>query len=191
MSSILRSNPGAPEPKTKFVPIRSLTYVNNNYNNTGETHYVLLPFSYDNGVLDMNVSVPGFSPSDGEGDSNGFSWRMVKAMGGDGLVHTLGSNFKTWLTAYIDSDITNIQINTAPIMTKVQMSVPNNGSILNSQYCIRTGLDEAPSSDEFVTGTSATNYDTVYVFKTPLVVSYTDSGSTQYASLYTQFTVPA
>ena len=190
MSSILRSNPGAPEPKTKFVPILSLSYRNTNYNNSGETHYVLLPFTYDNGVLDMNARVPGFTPSSGDGDDNGFSWRMVKAMGADGLVHTLGTNFKTWLTAYIGNPITNIQIKTAPIMTKVQMTVPENGSILNSQYCIRTGLDEAPSSDEFVTGTPTSNYDTVYVFKTPLVVSYTDSGSTQYASLYTQFTKP-
>jgi len=190
MSSILRSNPGAPEAKTKFVPIRSLSYRNTNYNNSGQTHYVLLPFTYDNGVLDMNARVPGFTPSDGEGDSNGFSWRMVKAMGADGLVHTLGSNFITWITNYIDNSISNIRIVTAPVMTKVQMSVPSNGSILNGQYCIRTGLDEAPSSDEFVTGTPTSNYDTVYVFKTPLVISYTESGDTQYASLYTQFSTP-
>lgn len=191
MSSVLRGNPGPPEAKTKFVSIMSLAYRNENYNNKGYTHYVLLPFTYNNGELDMNADVPGFNPSNGDGDDNGFTWRMVKAMGGDGLVHTLGSNFRTWFENWVNDNISNIQIVVAPIMTKVQMSVPSGGSILNNNYCIRYDLTRAPTSDQFVTGIPITNYDTVWIFKTPLVVSYTNNdGNTRYASLYTQFARP-
>ena len=194
MSSVVRSNPSSSEPKTKFVPILSLSYNNPNYNGSGINHYVLLPFTYSNGVLDMNANLTGFVPADGQGDDNGFSWRMVKAMGGEGLVNKLGPTFLTWFEAYVEdyvsNPISNIKLEIAPVMTKVQMSVPYAGSILNSQYCFRADLDEAPSSDQFITGNSVSNFDTVWVFKTPLVISYTDGGNKKYASLYTQFTNP-
>jgi len=194
MTSLLRSNPAGADAKTKFVPIKSFTYHNNDYNGTGEGHTVLIPFTYKNGVLDVSTTVGGFTPSDGQGDDQGYSWRMVRVLGGTGLVNTLGPNFITWFSEYWNGGgLINFTIVTAPIMTKVQMSVPLNDSILNSQYAVIGDLEEAPSSDEFITGSEATNYDTVYVFKTPLVISYqyTGTNTVYYASFYTQFTNPS
>lgn len=171
--------------KTKFLPVKTLTYYNNS-----TSHYVLVPFTYANNVLDV-ATIPGFTPSDGEGQNNGFSWRMVKEMGGLGLVQRLGPDFIDWASSYIGGvDSGSISIFTAPIMTKVQMSVPSSSSILNSQYAARTGLSEPPTGDQFVTGSDSTNWDTAWVFKTPLVLKYRSSGTVYYASFYTQFTNP-
>jgi hypothetical protein len=183
MSSVSRSyNPVKAE--TKFVPIKSLTFYNGN-------HYVLVPFTVINGSLDFITTDTGFTPSNGDGNSNGHSWRMVKPMGGQQEVTSLSSNFKTWFENFEGGvDTGSVSIFIAPVMTKVQMTVPSGDSILNSQYCYRSGLSEAPSSDEFVTGNDNNEYNSVWVFKTPLVVKYTSSGTTYYASLYTQFTNP-
>lgn len=170
--------------KTKFLPVKTLTYHNGTTN-----HTVLVPFTYANNVLDV-ATIPGFIPSNGQGDSYGYSWRMVKEMGGVGLVQKLGPDFIDWASSYTGADSGSISIFTAPIMTKVQMSVPSNGSILNGQYAARTGLSEPPTSSEFVTGSDSTNWDTAWVFKTPLVLKYRSSGTVYYASFYTQFTNP-
>lgn len=186
MSSVSRSY-GTAKAETKFVPIKSLTFYNGD-------HYVLVPFNVTNGVLDFLTTDTGFTPSDGNGDDSGFpSWRMVKPMGGSQLVTTLSANFKTWFNNWEGNvDTNSISIFIAPIMTKVQMTVPSGGSILNSQYVLRTGLTEAPTSDQFVTGNDNNEYNSVWVFKTPLVIKYrlNDDSTDYYASLYTQFTNP-
>jgi hypothetical protein len=192
MSSVSRSY-GTAKAETKFVPCKSLTYYDND-----SDHYVLVPFTVNNGVLDFVSGVTGFVPSNGEGDDIGFSWRMVKSMGGSQPVTSLSDNFKTWFASWIDDNegetvVNNtISIFVAPVMTKVQQTVPSGGSILNSRYCLRYGLTEAPTSDQFVTGNDNNEYDTVWVFKTPLVISYKLQGdsTTYYASIYTQFTNP-
>lgn len=189
MSSVLRGYGPSPSAQTKFVPIQSLTYQNN-----VTDHRVLVPFTYANGVLDV-ASIPGFDPADGEGNNDGFSWRMVKAMGGEGLVHTLGANFLTWFYNFYGYDNgTTPEIYVAPVMTKVQQSVPSGGSILNSQYATsaHTTIYEPPTSNEFVTGTNETAgvpYDTAYIFKTPLVLKI-QNGGTEYVSLYSFFGRP-
>jgi hypothetical protein len=174
---------GALSAKTKFVAIRSISYYNNEID-----HLVLVPFTYSNGVLDVKT-LPGFYPADGEGNNYGGNWRMVKPMGGNGLVNTLGASFIEWFTSYegtVDSDSVSIYV--APVMTKVQQTSPANSSILNPASCLVDGLTEAPSGDEFVTGLQdPASYDTAWVFKTPLVIKYTFSGTVYYASLYTHF----
>ena len=184
MSSVSRSYPTATA-TTTWVPIRSPTYQNN-----VTDHRVLVPFTYSNGVLDV-ATVPGFNPSDGENFSDGYSWRMVKALGGTGVVNTLGTSFLSWFSAVVDGwdEGTTPEIFTAPVMMKVRQSVPSGGnSLLNSEYVIRYGRDEAPSSDEFATGTDTTHWDTAWIFKTPLVIKYRVEGTPQYASIYTYFT---
>jgi hypothetical protein len=184
MSSVVRSY-GAVEAKTKFVPVKSLSY-----HNIVTNHTVLVPFTYSNGVLGLSTTTPGFTYEHSI-DTNGYSWRMVKPMGVEGVVNALDESFTQWFEYYEEADNGSTTIQVAPVVTKVQMSVPHGGSILNSQYCYRSGLTEPPTSSEFVTGSAATNYDTVYVFKTPLVLRYTDSGNARYASIYTQFTNPS
>jgi hypothetical protein len=176
---------------TNFVPIKSLTFNNGN-------HTILVPFVYANGVLDV-APINGFVPSEGLGDPQGFSWRMVRPIGGFGVVNKLGSNFLTWFESWADVDPGSETIFTAPVMTKVGQSVPSGNSILNSQYAAsgveggnanRNFITESPSSDQYVTGYDGNNWDTVWVFKTPLTIQYTYLGTTYYGTLYSQFTNP-
>jgi len=144
------------------------------------------------------ATLPGFTPSSGLGDVNGFSWRMVRAIGGFGVVNTLGSNFLTWLENWADIDAGSEVIFTAPIMTKVSQSIQHGSgdSILNSQYAVSGGgvrptITESPSSDQYVTGYAGNNWDSVWVFKTPLTIQYRYEGNgPYYLTLYSQFTNP-
>ena len=186
MSSVNKAYANTANALTNFVPIKSLTFNNGN-------HTILVPFVYANGVLDV-APINGFDPSSGLGDVNGFSWRMVRPIGGFGVVNTLGANFLTWFENWTDVDPGSETIFVAPIMTKVAQSVPSGDSILNSQYAVSGGqrptITESPSSDNYVTGYGGNNWDTVWVFKSPLTIQYTDAGTTEYVTFYSQFTNP-
>jgi len=187
----LQKNYSVANKDLKFVPIKSLVYVNATLK-----HTLLVPFTYSNGVLNVSTTVPGFTPSAGAGTASGSSTRMVKTMGGTGPVSSLGGFFLVWATAYLTADSGSIALyNTANpcIMTKVQQSAQHNVStnddndLLDSGYASLVGLTEPPTSTEFVTGSYATNWDTAWVFKTPLILQYKVSGAVKYASFYTQF----
>jgi len=189
MSSVNKMYANTANTLTNFVPIKSLCYHNNTVN-----HTLLVPFIYSNGVLNV-ATLPGFAPSDGYGDNvNGYSWRMVRPIGGFGVVNTLGADFLTWFEVWTDVDPGSEVLFVAPIMTKIAQSVPSGNSILNSQYTVsggqRPAIYESPSSDNYVTGTDSTNWDTVWVFKSPLTIQYTYGGDTLYATFYSQFTNP-
>jgi hypothetical protein len=188
MSSVNKAYANTANALTNFVPIKSMTYHNNTVN-----HTLLLPFIYANGVLDM-ATVDGFTPSSGLGNVNGYSWRLVRPIGGFGVVNKLGADFLTWFENWTDVDSGSETIFVAPVMTKVGQSVPNGDSILNSQYAVSGGqrgnIYESPSSDQYVTGYGGNNWDTVWVFKTPLTIQYTYGGDTLYATFYSQFTNP-
>ena len=188
MSSVNKVYANTANALTNFVPIKSMTYHNNTVN-----HTLLLPFVYANGVLDV-ATLDGFTPSVGAGDVNGYSWRMVRPIGGFGVVNTLGANFLTWFENWTDVDSGSATIFVAPVMTKVAQCVPSGNSILNSQYAVSGGqrgdIYESPSSDQYVTGYGGNNWDTVWVFKTPLTIQYTYGGDTLYATFYSQFTNP-
>lgn len=194
MSSVLRTDVGKAKPFTKFTSIKSLSYSDNVIE-----HIVLIPFSYNNGILDIAVQDGSLdminngyvSNYTGGNYPDGFSWRMVKLMGGEGRVTSLGPNFLTWITAYLSDEVgdtvTNVTLQVAPVMTRVQQSV-SSSSVLNNQYAIRLSTN-APKSDEYIIeGNEANNYFSVWVFKTPITVKFTYNGNTQYATLYTQFT---
>ena len=189
MSSVNKAYANTANVLTNFVPIKSLSYYNNAIG-----HYVLIPFIYVNGVLDV-ATIDGFVPSSGVGDVDGYpNWRMVRAIGGFGVVNKLGADFITWFENWTDVDPGSETIFVAPVMTKIAQSVPSGNSILNSQYVVSGGqrptIYESPSSDQYVTGYGGNNWDTVWVFKTPLTIQYTLGGTIQYATFYTQFTNP-
>jgi len=191
MSSVLSSFAKTPAALTKFVSIRSPVYNNPDYNNTGNSHRVLVPFEFKDGVLDLN-EVPGFDANNTNmSNTSGESWRMVSMMGGVGVVTSLSEKAMTWFENQIDDqdgiDYGSLSMHIAPVMTKVKMSVPYNSSILNNNHVYVGYLDEPPSSNNFVTGSEATNWDTVWVFKTPLVLKYTYDGYVRYASFLSEF----
>ena len=188
MTSVLRTE-STNLPITKFVAIRSLTYYDNDID-----HAVLFPFSYNNGVLDI-ASQDGSQDMIDNGylyGEDGFNWRMVKLMGGDKLVTSLGPNFLTWLGEYTGGSNFSIKVN--PVMTRVQQTVQAAAypaiDALNSKYAIRF-TTEKPASDEYIiSGNEANNYFSCWVFKTPLTVEFTRGGDTFYSTFNTQFTNP-
>jgi len=190
MSSVLQTDlPNLPI--TKFVPIRSMSYYD-----TLIDHVVLIPFSYDEGVLDIHVQ-DGVQTMIDNGDSydgaRGWNWRMVKMMGGDGLVTSLGDNFTSWLSNWIGDVVTPFTLVTNPVMTRVQQCVQKNGNgPLNSQYAIRFSTEPPTSDDYIIDGNSNNNFFSSWVFKTPITVEFTFDGSNvpSYATLSTQFQNP-
>ena len=196
MSSVLQvDSPNLPI--TKFVPIRSMCYYDISLN-----HDVLIPFSYNEGVLDIHVQ-DGAQYMIDNGDSydgaRGYSWRMVKMMGGDGLVTSLGTNFTSWLSNWIGNVVTPFTLVTNPVMTRVQQVVqaPNENcnytpAPLNSQYAIRFSTEPPMSDDYIIAGNSNNNFYSSWVFKTPITVEFSYDGSNlpSYATLSTQFQNP-
>lgn len=198
MSSVLQTE-AKNLPITKFVPIRSMCY----YDDSLE-HDLLIPFTYNEGVLDINIQDDTqYMIDNGTSyDNRGFNWRMVKLMGGDGLVTSLGTNFTTWLSNWIgrnevESEFT---LEVAPVMTRVQQTVQgkawnaggNSGhGPINSQYALRFSTEPPASDDYIIAGNSNNNFFSAWVFKTPITVGYTYLGSNMYATLKSDFTNPS
>jgi hypothetical protein len=203
MSSVLRSISNGAEAKTKFVSCRSVSYYNGELN-----HNVLVPFLASNGVLDVSV-IPGFNPSDGGyyDRFRGTNWRKVKPMGGVEPIKELGANFVTWFTNamqnWVDDNegdsvsITNVKLYQPGIMTKVaqvngggeSIDVGTNSDVwLNTNYGAQVWSASPPPGDEFVTGDDTNNFNTSWVFKSPVVISFVYSGATYYTTFSSEFT---
>ena len=203
MTSLLRSSKGN-LPVTKFVAIKSLSYWDMTL-----SHEALIPFTYKNGVLDINSQdgIPALLTTPGGGiigggysGLTGYTSRMVKMMGGSGLVTSLGPNFDTWIRAVIVAQYSlgtytgPITIQVAPVMTKVQQNFPGPGqysaAALHSQRVIEIS-NEPPESDEYiVAGDKYNKFFSVWVFRSPLTLMFLNVGVPTYVTLQTQFTNP-
>ena len=185
MSSVLRSY---------AVPVGKSTNKFDNistpcYNDSEFGEYVPVPFTYSNGVLDIqitNSSVNDFvnngsNPNEGEGGDDDTEFQ-AKMCGGVRLVTSLGDTLKTYLRnrivnqEEIDEYTGDIVLYIQPTMTKVQLAQPNNvqGLTFENVYGVN---DQPPSSDEYVGGDDANKYYTSWVFKTPMTIKYTSSNS--------------
>jgi len=190
MSSVSRTF-AQPDATTKFLPIRSVCYHDDDIG-----HTVLIPFSYSNGVLDIDVPTPSAQNMIDSGDTynaQGFNWRMVKACGGTGLVQELGPNFLTWMAALQGDDFNNPTIQVRGVMTKVRQSVQGTNADygsgpLNAKYAIVTSSQKPLNEEYIVAGDETNKYFTAWVFKSPLTIKFTrDNGDVQYVTLNTQF----
>ena len=195
MSSVLRTDVGIAKPFTKFTSIKSMAYYDENLEQD-----VLIPFSYNNGVLDIaiqddSLTMINAGNATGYNDYNdGGQSRMVKLMGGEGRVTSLGSNFLTWISEYLITHGYGALIGTptlyvAPVMTRVQQCVTTSGDApLNNAYALQISY-EKPNSDEYIlAGNEENNFFSVWVFKTPITVQFNDDGDIRYATLTSQFT---
>lgn len=203
MTSLLRTTK-TNLPVTKFVPIKSLAYWD-----MALSHEALIPFTYNNGVLDINsqdgvailLTTPGGGINYGY---HGYISRMVKMMGGAGVVTSLGPNFSTWIRKVIASEYSlgptytgPLSIQVAPVMTKVQQNFPGpgqySGASLHSQRAIQIS-NEPPESDEYiVAGDKYNKFFSVWVFRSPLTIKFldpSDGDAIKFVTLQTQFTNP-
>ena len=188
MSSVVRS-PAQVKDVRVWSPIMSPTY-----SDSALSHVLLVPFTCENGVLDINVQ-DGSQDMIDSGDlynEQGGNWRMVRHMGGERLATSLGPNFLRWLDNYLEGSDYQLVVN--PTMTKVQQHVVNqDDSMLNSNYVIRyTDVDTGyvPTDNYVFDGDEQNNFFTAWVFKTPMTISYLDGSDLYYMTFQTMFQRP-
>lgn len=180
MTSVLRSLSVRKEGLTQFVKVESPSY-----NDSIKGINVLFPFVYSNGVLDISYAGNAFkvdmvdtvnqSPSDIDVDI------VYRITGSSRLVTSLGDNFKAYIRAWRDGTIdtgSSIQLYTPSQVIRVQGGDHDHiDDQQNETYKIST---KQPSNDFYVTGESANEYESTYIFKTPLTFTIVESGVTQY-----------
>jgi len=181
MSSVLRSTATPPILPTKFHRIESPIY-----DDSSLTRFMLFPFTYSNGVLDIQyidsfeadmVTSTGNPPESEPSVS-------VQLMGGTSLVQSLGPNFLAYINAWrtgIDSG-SQIKIYINGVVQKVKATY--NNFVGDSVYQVTT---TPPSSDDYSVGTTNDSFRTTWVFKKPLTITTVESGVTQYITFVTRF----
>jgi hypothetical protein len=202
MSSVLRSVSGIPTMTNTLQP-KHMNITTACYDNSVANLLTPIPFVYNNGVLDIagrdNVVADLI---DGEGSDPypiPVSFNLVRQYGGRGLVTSLGGTMLDWLEHLFSdeegvmlSDISNIRVHTPSTVTKIQYNTnqgnnPYDG--LLGQFSASGFHNVAPPSDDYIiTGTDTTEYNTCYVFLTPLTIEYTVNGNKRYFTLNSTFT---
>ena len=184
MSSVIRSYGLVKEGLTRFIKPESPTYEEG-------TNDVLFPFSYSNGVLDISYSGNNFKTTmvdvvNVDPISATETKTAIRIMGGPYLATQLGNNFKAYIRAWRDGTIdagSPIEVNIPAQLLRVQeVSYLNVSADSDELYTIST---QAPASDTYPTGTVANNYETKYLFKTPLTFTIMEGGVKQYITFRT------
>jgi hypothetical protein len=197
MSSVQSVFAKVDKPPTKFSALITPSYDDDNLV-TGETVEIPIPFTVENGVLDINVNQStvietfvndGLSP---QARSN----IQGKALGGARVVTSFGPNMTTYLRNWINQIETlgaaytgSLVLFIQPLMTKVQIANPvflNSGAFERDRsWGIST---EAPVSTEYIGGGPVNKYFTAWIFKTPMTVRYeTAGGGFKYITMTSQF----
>jgi hypothetical protein len=194
MSSVLRSLAVAKTAVTNVVTPHTIVY-----DDTEVGEYLPIPFTVSNGVLDIaiqdNVTVDLLTPgtfTDSFNDNNNQPDRQASIMGGLAPVSSLGPNMLTFLRNFIAWEngsandynlVTNVAIYSAPTMTKIRFNyIPDEYTFYFS--------DVAPSKStpDPVSGDLSNKYRVVWIFKSPLVVSFNYDGSnTRYLTFTSTF----
>lgn len=180
MSSTLRTVAQPTKLATKFNNISTPSYSDSTL---GEL--VPIPFSYNNGVIDILITNSDVQNLIDNGTSpNDDTEYQAKMLGGKRLATSIGSNFDTYLRNLINSLDTlgapyagELQIVVNPVMTKAQLAQPSNVTGLTFENVFGVN-DTPPSSDEYVGGNATNVFYTFWAFYSPLTVRYTSSAST-------------
>lgn len=172
----------------KVLGVSGPRYTDSSLNNL----IMLFPFIYSNGVLDLNyidsfytdmVAIPNQSPVNSSCDDVPLS----RAMGGLGMVTTIGPNLVEYLNAWLgNAPGTVYTIYRNGTVTKVQTYLPQD-IYTDEPYTITT---IPPDSDTYPWGSPNSEYRTTWIFRTPLTIRYIDSGNvTQYLTLTSTYNI--
>lgn len=196
MSSFQRTRAVASE-TTKYQKVTTPTYYDDDVGND-----IPIPFIYSNHTLDIhiqdNVQVDLIDDGDSPGENTDY---QCTVLGGTGLVLNLGDKMVEWLNNYLDNQYgdnyvqDSCAVYNSGVVTKSQFVFKTNvesGGLLGSDVDDSTyAITDAPPigkySSNFILGDEPDNYRTVWIFKSPLVISFTVSGSTKYLTLFTNF----
>ncbi len=157
---------------------------------------ILFPFTFNNGVLDINP-INGFSLTDGNlpvaiGTGDGG---LVKLHGGNNLVQNLGPNFKTyientkWDLGATIPNITSIDVYQPGIVTRVQQldyrlnsNLPQNINPTDYSFSLSSNAPSPNLGMDYLT-----NFGVTYVFYKPLIVSVTTTSGIKYLTFYSSW----
>jgi hypothetical protein len=183
MSSAVRAYAAPREGITRFLKPESPCYDIGDGNNT------LFPFSYSNGVLDITYEGNNFESLmvDISGNSpNSETETSYRITGVPKLVTSLGNNFKAyiraWRMATIDSGSAIELVQPSQVVRVQQANLSKVSANSGESWLISSDL---PLSDFYVTGATANEYQTTYIFKTPLTFSIVESSVTKYITFRT------
>ena len=186
MSSVIRSLAVTKEALTRFVKPNSPCYDDI----SGASDFVkLFPFSYSNQILDITYEGNNFKErmvdiSGGEPESETDT--IIRILSGPYLATSLGPTFKayvrSWRAATIDAD-SPIEVYIAPQLLRVQEADYNHISSDSGDSWLISA--SSPASDNYVAGSVANNYNTTYIFKTPLTFTIVEGGTKKYITFKT------
>lgn len=162
-----------------------------------------IPFSYKNGVLDINNQnnvMVNLVNSEGQYPQS-YMYTTVKEMGGIGLVSKLGPNMLTWLKNWLSSMYPNPKFSIDQQATVIKLQMPlQSGNLIDGTYDgggkgpnaligfqgTFTITPSAPTTN-FVTGDQSTNFYTFWAFRTPLVIKVVYNSGTVFITLNSNF----
>lgn len=182
MSSAVRGLATKKEGLTRFVKPESPNYNNGDIN-------VLFPFTCVNQTLDITYSGNNFKElmvDTLNQDPSSETDSIVSVMGGPRLVTALGENFKAYVRAWRSGSIDSgspIEVYVPAQVLRVQEASYSNVSANSGDAYLISNY--APSGDNYVTGSTQNNYQTTYVFKTPLTFTVVEGGVTRYITFRT------
>lgn len=154
------------------------------------TNVRLFPFSYDNGVLDITYSGNDFESIMVDTTGNNplsETDTAIRLSGSPRLVTSLGNNFKAYIRAWRVDTIDEgspIELYIPSQVVRVNEADINNVSANSGASYIESTT--APSSDNYISGGSANEYYSTYIFKTPLTFTIVESGVTKYITFRTK-----
>lgn len=167
---------------TQFVKPESPSYGNGD-------DTVLFPFSYSNQVLDISYEGNNFKSNMVDSINNspdGETGTTIRMLGGPYLATALGENFKAYIRSWRSGSIdagSPIEVVVAPQLLRVQeVDLSHVTSTSDDVVLISTN---APTGENYVTGSVANKYRTTYVFKTPLTFSVVEGGVKKYITFRT------
>lgn len=142
----------------------------------------VVPFTLNRltGVLDFDFS--GTFSASTTIDTN-TAYVRGASFGAVSVVNDIGPNIVAWCETEANADVGTVRITERPIVVRTnQIAV---GREPNSDNTMRES--NTPFDFESASGTVATNYNATYLFRKPLVVTYTISAVRKYRMFNTQF----
>ena len=143
----------------------------------------VVPFTYDRqtGVLDFDFS--GTFSANTSIDTNTTAYVQGASFGAIHNVNDIGPNIAAWCESQASADVGSVTMQERPIVVRTaQIAVgrePNSDDTMTES--------DTPFDFDSASGSVSNNYNATYLFKKPLVVTYTVSGTRKYRMFNTQF----
>jgi len=196
MSSVLRSVAIPKTSVTNVVTPNVMNYIS-------ETSYRPIPFIVKNGELDIHIQDDVAEKLTNPGVTIRRNDQSLQAsvMGGLSLVSSLGPNMLSFLKNFIATQysgsgsgagsgatynlVTNIEIYNKPTMTKLLFNDLYHEKTFELSDIAPVKITPDPIAND---ASAANNYRVVWIFKSPLVVSFKyDGGDTKYLTFVSAF----